>query len=219
MISRLTSYSLLTLTCYFRQAYPLVTWNIHYDWGCYSVITNSSLASVSSSVGLTQQVDCEGVGWCTAHSEVSTSSDTARPHPLHSGGTSDSTGNTDITCQSIWLSKCWISTSTDRHHHCKRADVYEQSLLAKRQVQMCQTSGSVWSHQLYTYVNAFLDQLTIARYDHCHWWSSPGILHCAVVCPQNVTLTHWRVNGEHGLVGTHDRIHYSLGLLVGSIEK
>ena len=85
---------------------------------------------------------------------------------------------------------------------------------------MCQTTGSVWSrHQLYTYVNAFLDQLTIARYDHCHWWSSPGILHCAVVCPHNVTLIHWWVNGEHCLVGAHDRINYSLGLLVGIIER
>ena len=51
------------------------------------------------------------------------------------------------------------------------------------------------------------------------WWSSPGILHCTVVCPHNVTLTHWWVNGEHCLVGACNRISYSRGLLVGSIES
>ena len=64
-----------------------------------------------------------------------------------------------------------------------------------------------------------LGPLTITRYNCYPWWSSPGILHCAVVCPHNVTWTHWWVNGEHGLVGTHDSIHYSLGLLVGSVES
>ena len=54
---------------------------------------------------------------------------------------------------------------------------------------------------------------------YCHWWSSPCILHCAVVCPHNVTLTHWWVNGEHCLVGAYNSIHNSLGLLVGSIES
>ena len=60
---------------------------------------------------------------------------------------------------------------------------------------------------------------TIVRYNHCLWRLSSDILHCATVCPHNVTLTHWWVNGEHCLVGTHNRIHYSLGLLVGSIES
>ena len=52
---------------------------------------------------------------------------------------------------------------------------------------------------------------------YCHWWSSLDILHCAVVWSKKVTLTHWWVNGEHCLVGTHSSIHHSLGLLVGSI--
>ena len=54
---------------------------------------------------------------------------------------------------------------------------------------------------------------------YCYWWSSPGILHCAVVSPHYDTLTHWWVNGEHSLVGTLNKINYSLGLLVGSIES
>ena len=56
-------------------------------------------------------------------------------------------------------------------------------------------------------------------YIHCVWRLSPVILHCAVVCPHNVTLTHWWVNGEYCLVGTCKRTHYSLGLLVSNIES
>ena len=64
-------------------------------------------------------------------------------------------------------------------------------------------------------IRTCLDQPT--RYNLSHWWSSPGVPHCAVVCPPNVTLTYWWVNGEHCLVGTCNRINYFLGLLVGSI--
>ena len=71
----------------------------------------------------------------------------------------------------------------------------------------------------YLIVHAYGINLTIGRDNRYPWWSSPGILHCATVRPHNVTLTHWWVNGEHCLVGTHNRIHYSLGLLVGSIES
>ena len=70
---------------------------------------------------LAQWVDGEGVGRHTAHSEVFTSSDggrAVRPHPLHSEGTSDPTVNTDTTGQSVWLSKCWISTSSDGDQYC-----------------------------------------------------------------------------------------------------
>ena len=60
---------------------------------------------------------------------------------------------------------------------------------------------------------------SLTSYNRCPRRLSPDILHCAVVCPHNVTLTHWRVNGEHCLVGTLNRINYSLGLLVSSIES
>ena len=99
------------------------TWNIHYGRACPSVTTNSSLADVLSSMGLVQRVDGEDVRRSTSigHNEVSTSRNgcrAARPHPLHSGGTIESTGNIDITRQEVLLSKCWISTSSDRHQHC-----------------------------------------------------------------------------------------------------
>ena len=85
------------------------------------MIFNPGLAGILSSMGLTQSVDGESVGWCNPHSEVSTSSDggrAVRPHPLHSGGTSDPTVNTDTTGQSVGLSKCWISANSDRHQYC-----------------------------------------------------------------------------------------------------
>ena len=60
---------------------------------------------------------------------------------------------------------------------------------------------------------------SLTWYNHCLWRLSSVILHCAVVCPYNVTLIQWWVNGEHRLVGTCNRIDYSLGLLVSSIES
>ena len=54
---------------------------------------------------------------------------------------------------------------------------------------------------------------------YCHWRSSPGVFHCAVVYTHSVTRTHWWVNGEHCLVSTLNKINYSLGLLVGTIES
>ena len=59
----------------------------------------------------------------------------------------------------------------------------------------------------------------VTCYGHCLWRLSPVILHCAVVGPHNVTLTHWGVDGEYCLVGTINRINQVLGLLVGSIES
>ena len=111
------------------QCAQLPTWNIHHDWSCPIVTSNSSPAGVLSTMGLAQWVDGEGVGWCTAHCEVSTSNNgsrAARSHPLHNEVTSDSTGNADITCQSVWLSKSWISTSSDRHQYC----MYEKTWLS-----------------------------------------------------------------------------------------
>ena len=44
-------------------------------------------------------------------------------------------------------------------------------------------------------------------YNHCFWRFSSGICHCAAVCPQNATWTHWRINGEQCLVDTFNRIN------------
>ena len=95
-----------------------------------------------------------------------------------------------------------------------------------RQSSRCQLTATVyippqshlawWVTCNYQRHNAWVHRSVLT---YCHWRSSPDILHCAVVCPQNVTLTHWCVNGEHCLVGTHSRIQYCLGLLVGSIES
>ena len=60
---------------------------------------------------------------------------------------------------------------------------------------------------------------SLTWYNHCLWRLSSVILHCAVVCPYNVTLIQWWVNGEYCLVGTCSSINYVLGLLVGSIES
>ena len=95
------------------------TCNIHHDEGCSRITSYSSLAGVLSSMGLAQWVDDEGVGWGTAHSEVSTSNNggrVARTYPLHSRSTQYSSDN--ITCQSVLLSKCGICISSYRHKHC-----------------------------------------------------------------------------------------------------
>ena len=57
----------------------------------------------------------------------------------------------------------------------------------------------------------------ITWYNLCLWRLSPDILHCAVVCPHNVILLNWWVNGEHCLVGAINSIDYAFALLVGSI--
>ena len=62
-------------------------------------------------MGLAQTVDGEGVGWCTAHSEVFTSSNGVRatwPHPLHSGGPSESSLGSNSAGEGVGLACCWV---------------------------------------------------------------------------------------------------------------
>jgi len=76
----------------------------------------SGLAGVLSIMRLAQWVEGEGVGWCTAHSEVSTSSNatrTTRPYPLHSGCPSESSCGSNSAGEGVGLASCWVCSCCD----------------------------------------------------------------------------------------------------------
>jgi len=69
-----------------------------------------------SIIGLAQWVDGEGVGWCTAHSEVSTSSNGIRasqPTPLYSGCPSESSPGSNSAGEGVGLAGCWFCSWCD----------------------------------------------------------------------------------------------------------
>jgi len=59
---------------------------------------------------LAQWVDGEGVGWCTAHSDVCASGNViraTRPLPLYSGGPSESSLGSNSAGEGVGLAGCW----------------------------------------------------------------------------------------------------------------
>ena len=55
--------------------------------------------------GLVQCTNGEGVGWCTANSEVSTNSNGV--NPLHSGGPSEFSLGSDSAGKGVGQAGCW----------------------------------------------------------------------------------------------------------------
>jgi len=65
---------------------------------------------------LAEWIDGEGVGWCTAHSEVSTNSNGIKatwPPPLYSGCPSESSLGSNSAGEGIGLASCWVCSWCD----------------------------------------------------------------------------------------------------------
>jgi len=92
-----------------HSAHIAPTSNCKHSRSCTSNTPNSGLAGVLSIMGLLQWVDGEGVGWCTAHSEVTCITKEATwPYPLHSGCPSESSLGSNSAGEGVGLPSCWV---------------------------------------------------------------------------------------------------------------
>ena len=61
--------------------------------------------------------------------------------------------------------------------------------------------------QWYRWTVGTYEGSSLTWYNHCLWRHSPVILHCAVVCPYNITLIRTWINVQYCLVTTINRVN------------